>query len=326
MRAKTGLLLLVVVLALATTENSAAAQSVAGPQQVTIGIYLKDVPDIDVKSNTYLADFYLWFRWKGDLDPTKTFEFTNAVESWDIMKTAVYDEPDALPDGSRYQVYHVQGRFTHAFPLHDYPFDEQDLVIEVEDAEHQVDQLVYVDDVGATNFHTGIEIPGWVLRELNATVGEAAYRTNFGDPRVQAGGDRYSHYTFSVHVSRPVLGYLIKTILPIAIVILIALVVFLISTKYFEGRLGLAITSLISAVALQLTSNADLPSVGYMVLLDKVYNVSYAVIFLTLLESVIAVKLADAGRETAARRLDWVSLGVLAALFFGGVATIILFR
>src|SRR5688572_26430070 len=32
------------------------------PQQVHVGLYLKALPDIDIKSNTYLADFYLWFR------------------------------------------------------------------------------------------------------------------------------------------------------------------------------------------------------------------------------------------------------------------------
>jgi hypothetical protein len=320
---------LVAIWALAVTgllTSDASAQTPTAPQRVTIGIYLKDVPDIDVKTNTYLADFYLWFRWKGKLDPTKTFEFTNAVESWDMLKVAVYDQPETLPDSSRYQVYHIQLHFTHAFPLQDYPFDEQDLVIEVEDSEHQTGELVYVDDAGATNYHTGIEIPGWVLRRLNTTVTETAYRTNFGDPRVQAGGDHYSHYSFAVHVSRPVFGYLIKTILPIAIVILITFVVFLINSKYFEGRLGLAITSLISAVALQLTSSGDLPSVGYMVLLDKVYNVSYAVIFLTLLESVMAVRLTDAGKEAEARRLDRLAVATLSVLFFGGITAIILLR
>jgi hypothetical protein len=308
------------------TPAAPVGRSRTDAERVTIGVYLKDVPDIDVKSNTYLADFYIWFRWQGTLDPTRTFELTNAVESWDIMKVATYDVPETLPDGSHYQVYHIQTHLNHAFPLHDYPFDEQDLVIEVEDNAHQTDELTYVNDDGASNYHTGIEIPGWQLRKMTTTVTEAAYRTNFGDPRVKAGGDHYSHYTFSVHVTRPVFGYLIKTILPIAIVILITFVVFLIQSKYFEGRLGLAITSLISAVALQLTASGDLPLVGYMVLLDKVYDVSYLVIFLTLLESVIAVRLVDAGREADALRLDRIALSTLSLLFFGGVAAIILLR
>ena len=302
-----------------------AAAPGARPQKVLVGAYLRQVPEIDVKSNTYLADFYLWFKWKGDLDPTRTWEFTNAVETWDVFKAATYDEPEILEDGSRYQIYHVQGRFAHPFPLHDYPFDEQDIVIEIEDSTNQADTLAFVLDQGS-NYHPSIAIPGWELKKVNPTVSVAHYDTNFGDPRVPPGGDSYSRFTFSVRIARPVVGYLIKTILPIAIVILITFVVFLISSKYFEGRLGLAITSLISAVALQLTSSSDLPSVGYMVLLDKVYNVSYAVIFLTLLESMIVVRFADEGREALARKIDRFALGGLSVLFFGGIAAIILLR
>ncbi len=296
------------------------------PQKVFVGIYLKEVPTIDLKSNTYMADFYLWFRWKGDIDPTESFELTNAVQAWDMLKAPIYDAPETLDDGSRYQVFHIQAVFSHAFPLHAYPFDQQDIVIELEDSEYQTSDVVYVDDAPNTNFHPGIEIPGWEIRKHTATVSEARYRTNFGDPRVTGGGDVYSHYAFALHVRRPALGYLIKTVVPIAIVILITFVVFFINSKYFEGRLGLAITSLISAVALQLTSSADLPSVGYMVLLDRIYNVSYAIIFLTLLESVIAVRLTDRGQEDRARKLDRISLAVLAAVFFGSLILIILLR
>lgn len=298
----------------------------AAAQRVSVGMYLKEVPQIDLKTNSYLADFYLWFRWSGAIDPTKSFEFTNGVEHWDVLAVPIYAEPETLPDGTRYQIFHIQGRFSHAFPLHDYPFDQQDIIIEIEDREHRTSELAYVADDEATNFHEGIEIPGWQLDGVVAEVSEASYRSNFGDPRIQPGADVYSHYAFSLRISRPVFGYLVKTVLPIAIVILITFVAFFVPSKYFEGRLGLAITSLVSAVALQLTSGADLPSVGYMVLLDEIYNVSYAIILLTLVESMVAVRLFDAGQEARAQRLDRLALAVLSTMFFGGVALIVLLR
>lgn len=296
------------------------------PQKVHVGMYLKAIPWIDLKSNTYLVDLYLWFRWNGDLDPTKNFELTNAVQSWDLLKTPLYETPDILEDGSKYQVFHVHGNFAHAFPLHQYPFDSQEIVVELEDSEYQTSELVYIDDTNNSGVHPSITIPGWEIGKHEVLTSDAKYGTNFGDPRVQSGGDVYSHYAFVLHVTRPTVGYLIKTVLPIAIVILITFVVFFIDSKYFEGRLGLAITSLISAVALQLTAGADLPSVGYMVLLDRIYNLSYAVILLTLLESVIAVRLTDAGKEAQAKKLDKISLVVLAVVFFGGLAATVLFR
>ena len=57
------------------------------------------------------------------------------------------------------------------------------------------------------------------LKEAEAKVTTAKYTTNFGDTRLK-GGDSYTHFRYSVHIHRPVVGYLIKTVLPIAIVIL----------------------------------------------------------------------------------------------------------
>ncbi len=299
---------------------------------MTVGLYLHHVPELDLRSSSYLADFYLWFLWAGEIDPTASFEITNLVEGWDLMKTPLYvdddgnPQPDELPDGRHYQVFHVHGRFGHPFDVHAYPFDAQDIVIEIEDSEYVVDELVYVVDPGSLAVHPTLELPGWELGTPTPTVIESAYPTNFGDYRHEGGGDRYSQFRYSIRVHRPVLGAFVKTIVPITVVMLITLVMFLIDPKYFEGRMGLGITSLISAVALQLTAAADLPATGYLVLLDHIYNASYIVIFVALLESVISVGIADRGDPARSRRLDLGTLAVLSIAFFGVVGGLVVMR
>lgn len=302
------------------------------PRPVYVGMYLFHVPSMDLDTNSYLVDFYLWFRWQGDdLDPSTTFEFMNAVEGWDQQRAAVYvdDEgnelPDDLGDGWRYQVFHIQGRFGHAFDIRAYPFDSQELVIAIEDTDAVVEDMVYVADEGTYTVHPGLEIPGWTLGAVEAEILEQDYPTNFGDTRRPIGEDRYSHFRYSVRVERPVIGYAVTTILPIAIVMLITMIMFLIESKYFEGRLGLGITSLISAVALQLTSAGDLPSTGYLVLLDHIYNLSYLVIFLSLLASVASVRIYDSGFELRARRFDRVTMALMILIFFGGTGLLVTF-
>lgn len=313
------------------SEGGAAGAS-EGPSHVTVGLYLHHLPELDLRSSSYLADFYLWFLWRGEIDPTESFEITNLVEGWDLMKTPLYvdDEgnpaPEALPDGRRYQLFHVQGRFGHPFDVHAYPFDEQDIVIEIEDGEYLTDELVYEVDPGSSLLHPTLELPGWELGTPTPVVVESVYPTNFGDIRHPEGNDHYSQFRYQLRVRRPVLGAFVKTIVPIGVVMLITLVMFFIDPKYFEGRLGLGITSLISAVALQLTAAADLPATGYLVLLDHVYNASYVVIFVALLESVISVGMADRGDVVRARRLDVASFVILTALFFGTVVGLIVTR
>ncbi|MFO0681081.1 MAG: hypothetical protein U0234_03470 [Sandaracinus sp.] len=302
------------------------------PRPVYVGIYVNDVPSLDLQTNRCLVDFYLWFRWQGDdIDPSTTYEFMNAVESWDLLRAPVYvDEednplPEDLGDGWRYQVFHVQGHFGHPFDVRAYPFDSQEIVIAIEDTDLVVEDMTYVVDEGTYTLPPTLAIPGWDLGEVRAEVIQQDYPTNFGDTRRPIGEDRYSRFRYSVVVARPVIGYAATTILPIAIVMLITMVMFLIDPKYFEGKLGLGITSLISAVALQLTAAGDLPSTGYLVLLDHIYNLSYGVIFLALLASVWSVRVHDRGEIQRAERIDRIMLVVSMLVFFGGTGLLVAF-
>ena len=50
--------------------------------------------------------------------------------------------------------------------------------------------------------------------------------------------------------------------------------------QYVEGRIGIGMTALLTLVALQLTSDSGLPDVNYLILLDKLYILSYAFVVL----------------------------------------------
>jgi hypothetical protein len=286
----------------------AGKDGVKPPQPVVVGLYLNQVADIDVKSNTFLADFYLWFRWRGTIDPTLTFELVNAVEKWDFEKQAIYkdddDNPkaDDLPDGCKFQQIHVQGRFAHPFQLADYPLDRQDLTIRLEDSKYTSDELLYVADLKDSRTAPTMTIPGWLIRASRFEIDHHDYATPMGDPRLS--GLPCSQFRATLALGRPLVGYLSKTLIPIGFVVLITVLIFFVSLRYYEGRLGLAVTTLISAVALQLTTSADLPQVGYMVLIDKLYNLSYVLILFAMFESTIAARWYDAGREEPAKRLD----------------------
>ena len=80
-------------------------------QIVNVGLYPISVYQVDMSSNTYYLDTYIWFRWKGDIDPTQTIEFTNMVEEWGKQQETLNEEPKILSDGSKYQIMRVEGRF-----------------------------------------------------------------------------------------------------------------------------------------------------------------------------------------------------------------------
>ncbi|MEZ4367771.1 MAG: hypothetical protein R2939_16060 [Kofleriaceae bacterium] len=286
-----------------------------------------------LSESTYLVDFWVWFRWQaGPHNPTQTFELLNLFEAWDVLKQPIYvddagtDAPEALGDGWLYQVYRIHGRFGRSFDVRDYPFDDQELTIAFEDNDQVVEAMVYVADDGTELVDPSLSVEGWDIDRISARVTEHAYPTNWGDPRRPAGADRYSQFRYTIHISRPVVGYLATTLVPIAIVMLIALTVFLLHPKHFEARLGLATTSLISAVALQLTAQSDLPKTGYLVLLDHVYNLSYLTIFIALLITVVVARYPDDDLPPRIKRLDRLGLALSALVFFGGTLLLVAAR
>lgn len=133
-------------------------------QQVTVGIYPISVYNLDIETSTYYVDGYIWFRWKGDIDPTLTFEFTNGVEKWGMTQTNIYEEPEIMADGSFYQVMRVEGRFVQPFSLVNFPLDQQQLALTIEDTTYPVEKLVYVADTEESGYSNLLKIAGWDIK------------------------------------------------------------------------------------------------------------------------------------------------------------------
>ena len=108
----------------------------AKPLQVRTGIYLANLYGLNMEEHSFYADFYIWFKWRGDIDPTH-IEFVNAIEKWS-MNNATFDgdsTPVVLKDGTNYKIYRIEARFFHPFSLNRFPLDQHQLDIQIENPE-----------------------------------------------------------------------------------------------------------------------------------------------------------------------------------------------
>ena len=90
--------------------------------------------------------------------------------------------------------------------------------------------------------------------------------------------------------------------------------------RYVEGRIGIGITALLTLVALQLTSNSSLPEVNYLLLLDKLYILSYGFVVLTMAVIVRNSWVDATGDVAIASRADrrgllWLTVSYFAVAF-----------
>lgn len=276
---------------------SFAAVAQAQPQRVTVGVHLRNVEAVSLEQNAYSLSFVMWLRWKGELDPTKTFRFVNLLEAWALTSTPVYDEPLVEADGSRYQRFVVEGRFFHKFDLGPYPLDWQKLLLEVEDVKHDERALVYVPDTAGSGVVDPLKVPGWAAVERILEVVPHVYAGGLG----QADAKPFSRFRFGVKLQRPLRLMLFTMAPPVLLVLLCCFAVFFLRPLHVEARVGTVITALLTVVFLQLAFTDDLPYLGNSVLLDQLFNLSYVLMTAVLIECVVATRWFDRAKELEAQ-------------------------
>ena len=274
---------------------TALEEAPASSQKVQLGFYPVSVYQLDMASNTYYVDTYVWMRWKGAIDPTATIEFTNMVEEWGKQQENLLEEPKILSDGSSYQIMRLEGRFVQPFSLADYPLDKQQLSIMVEDTTNGVDVISYVIDVQDSGIGESLQIPGWQLGGWSSKTFVHDYGSKFGE---EATPSSYAGAQFSIEISRPLSFFYWKLLLPLFIVLTAVLASLFIRPNDLDVRTALPAGALLTAIFLQKSYSDNLPDLGYLILMDKIYLVVYALIVLTLIRAIFAYK-ATIGADDA---------------------------
>ncbi|WP_371395764.1 hypothetical protein [Fretibacter rubidus] len=295
------------------------------PAKVYVGAYVNDIHEVNLKSNSYPGDIYIWFRWADpDISPVDTFEFMNLHDPEAHVEDVGYDEPEVMDvDGSFYNYIRHQGAFAAKMPLAKYPFDKQVLKFIIEDAEYGSEVVKFVADTEKVTINNELTLPGYKIGEPRLVVKAKPYPTTFGDLNNPETGS-YSRVIVEVPISRPWQFGVLKLILPVLIILTCSGLSLLIDPTHTEGRIGLVITALLTLVAMQITTAGTLPEVSYLMLLDMVYIISYAYI-LFILAQVVRGSWQDSEEEIAmAVKSDKRSLTIVTSLFFIGLAVLLI--
>ena len=96
---------------------------------------------------------------------------------------------------------------------------------------------------------------------------------------------------------------------------LVSIGALLLHPQYIDTRAQLPIGGLLTAVFLQQSYSSALPDTGYMVLMDKIYLLAYAIISSVLLLVILAGNAIVTGGEATLKRIDWREAWQSLALF-----------
>jgi hypothetical protein len=287
-----------------------------GPELVYVGLYINDVYKLDLKQYTYVVDFYIWFRWQGDYDPSE-FEFMNG-------ELELKEHPYRLNEGGvNYVSYHCRGTFHIVFDYRMYPLDSHLLILELEDSVHDTSQLQYV--VDKENM-VGLRRPvlsGWNCSEAQFDILNHLYNTNFGEPtQMGVKTSTYSRLICSIDITRSGDSIYIKTFLGLFISVAISFISFMFKPEDTDPRFAVGVAAIFGAVSSEIVASGNLPDMPYLTLADKIHLFSLFIIFLSLLQSCLSLKLMRQDSLAVACRLDRICLFAF-PIFYATVVVIL---
>jgi len=278
--------------------------------EMEIGFYINSIHEVNLRDQSFIADFYLWIVHQG-----RTEEESKRLEHFEFMNGRIETKEEndrVVAGGKTYVCWRIGGTYYFDADLRRYPFDTQRMPIIVEHAELETDSVVFADDVQSYKrspvperiwgVRSALSIPEFRLISTRRTSTPNEYETDFGNRSRVGGGSVYSRFTIEITFARDFMPYFFKIIVPLAVIVAMAYLMFLLPPKEIQTASGLGITALLSTIAFNVSVGQNLPEVGYMVVSDQFFLLTYALLFLSLLQAVIAYSWSDSGQPERAVR------------------------
>ena len=287
---------------------------------VYTGLDINEIVHIDQKNESFIADFYIWFRHVNPLDYSKIEFFNSDVqlgENVDPMRATTVDD-------MHYRAYRVKSEFQEPFQFHNYPFDEQTLRIRFRHKELNRERLIFVaDDIGMQRHkgssllsrlqqHSGFQGENkWQLQDILAYSDIGVADSTLGNPRLFHSdadtGITYSRFNVMAKIERNAASYIFKNMVPLFFIFILGYAMTFIVPEGppFAARLNLGVILLLTTVSLSLMTADQLPNIGYLVSIDYVYFFVYMWLLIGIMVT-IAVRTAFYYKnERLYRVLEW---------------------
>jgi hypothetical protein len=252
----------------------------ADPVRVNGGIYLDRIVDLSVRESSWTADFYVWFRWKGEkVDPGEDFKVVDgSIESKE--KLDEYTSGD-----EHYALYRVIAHITKFFDVSRFPRDDHLLTIEIETPASERNKLLFVADKESSVVSSRVQVPGYTIYKTAVIEKPHAYRSTQDAPRLAAGTEQIqSQLRMGLWIERQGWGFYSKMFFALFASVVVALIAFFIDPTY-APRFGIGVGALFAAIANTYVTSSLVPDTGVLTLADMVNQVGILTISLSLLQS-----------------------------------------
>ncbi|MEP3331672.1 hypothetical protein [Sedimentitalea sp.] len=287
---------------------------------VSVGALVVDLRGIDDVDQTITLDIALRMRWT---DPRLAdwagcrLKLTDVWYPMLLLRNSGrifmrWPQTVSIEEGG--QVTYLQrgaGTFSSYHSLESFPFDTQNIALRFFPLDWSKPKVNVVADPDYSGIASVVNISDWQVLSVSNVVDEQTLQTT---------GKTHATLDLVLSLKRHSSFYVLKIMLPIALIVSMSWMVFWIDAKEFGTQLGLSATAVLTMIAFIFATTNMLPRLGYFTLLDRYIAVATIFVFAALLQCLATGYFATRGRAQIADRIDVVSRAVF-PLAFAGLCT-----
>ncbi len=280
------------------------------PTEVQIAVYVIDVDEVNSADQSFAASVYFEARWKNPFLRHKGPGpmHRGLTDVWNPRLTIIGQQmawksyPESVeirPDGTVIYRQKMWGRFSQPLKLRDFPFDQQELSLQIVAAslsEEHVKMVPLVNEAGRSSGIAGrFSLPDFDIVSWNAS--PAPYYPVQGDAGVAG-------YELKIDVARQATYYILKVIVPLCLIVIMSWLPRWIDPEQTGTNIGISTSSFLTLVAYLFAIAVLLPRVSYVTRMDRFILISTLTVFAGLIQTVANTALIRGEKKKLAERID----------------------
>jgi hypothetical protein len=285
-----------------------------GPTQVSVGIWIVDISNIDSAQQTFTAEVAVVLRWKDSrLAHTGNGVVRYSLEQIWHPRAVIVNESNSVshkfpdmaevePDGRVIYRQRYAGAFTQPLRLRSFPFDRQTFRLQFVAVRYRPNEVQFVPDQDwidnglkqAGGMAPSITLPDWTIENWNTKSLSYALAPGF----------EYSGSAFEFTAARDVQHYILKVILPLVLIVIMSWAVFWITPNDAGPQISIAVTSMLTLIAYRFAIDNQLPRLPYTTNLDAFILMSTVLVFFSFIEVLVTTILENQKRNRLAITID----------------------
>ncbi len=186
-----------------------------------------------------------------------------------------------------------------------FPLDGQTLDVFLEETDMDTSELVYIADTANSRIDKSVELNGWKISTFKLLPSIYTYNTTYGDPELN-GNSSYARLQISTVIERESKNIFLKLFLGLYVAFLIALSVFFLDGAEIGARTSLAVGALFASVGNKYIVDSSLPDHSSFTIVDKIHDITFALILLSIVFSIISNGIVRRGDLKKAKRYDYM--------------------